>query len=170
MWLRPLCQYLYYIGSAPEFVGTRILGCFLKNDEFGLCDRHALSLERQVAEILVAAAPSKKSLDVAVDGFHHTETYFGAAVVQDPVQGIQQHLGQFLKGRQPLPSQFIDPALQVAKHRSFLAVGPQPRACGRLCGKIPPCALHRWLCWRAAERGICRTPSGNSAPIGQCCW
>ena len=44
-----------------------MLGCFLKNDEFGLCDRHALSLEQQVAEILVAAAPSKKSLDVAVD-------------------------------------------------------------------------------------------------------
>jgi hypothetical protein len=32
---------------------------------------------------------------------------------------IQQHLGKFLKGRQPLPSQFIDPALQVAQHRSF---------------------------------------------------
>src|ERR1035437_7149359 len=44
-------------GSAQEFVETRILGCFLKNDEFGLCDRHALSLEQQVAEILVAAAP-----------------------------------------------------------------------------------------------------------------
>jgi hypothetical protein len=32
------------LGSAQEFVETRILGCFLKNDEFGLCDRHALSL------------------------------------------------------------------------------------------------------------------------------
>jgi hypothetical protein len=32
-------------GSAQEFVETRILGCFLKNDEFGLGDRHALSLE-----------------------------------------------------------------------------------------------------------------------------
>src|ERR1017187_9510203 len=84
------------IGSAQEFVETRILGCFLKNDEFGLCDRHALSLEQQVVEILVASAPSKKSLDVAVDGFHHTETHFGAAVVQDPFQVIQQHLGKFL--------------------------------------------------------------------------
>ena len=34
-----------FIGSAQEFVGTRILGRFLKNDEFGLCDRHALSLQ-----------------------------------------------------------------------------------------------------------------------------
>ena len=113
------------IGSAQEFVETRILGYFLKNDEFALCHRHALSLEQQIGEIFVVAAPSKKSLDVAVDGFHHTETYFGAAVIQDPIQVIQQHLGQFLKGRQPLPSQFIDPALQVAQHRSFIAVGPQ---------------------------------------------
>jgi hypothetical protein len=31
-------------GSAQELVETRILGCFLKNDEFGLGDRHALGL------------------------------------------------------------------------------------------------------------------------------
>jgi hypothetical protein len=29
-----------------KFVETRILGCFLKNDEFGLGDRHALGLEQ----------------------------------------------------------------------------------------------------------------------------
>jgi hypothetical protein len=33
-------------GSAQEFVETHILGRFLKNDEFGLGDRHALSLEQ----------------------------------------------------------------------------------------------------------------------------
>jgi hypothetical protein len=33
-------------GSAQEFVETRILGCFLKKDEFGLGDRHALGLEQ----------------------------------------------------------------------------------------------------------------------------
>ena len=33
-------------GSAQEFVKTRILGCFLKNDEFGFCDCHALSLQQ----------------------------------------------------------------------------------------------------------------------------
>ena len=71
--------------------------------------------------MLVAAAPSQNSLDVAIDGFHHSEGYFAAAVVQDPVQVIQQHKGKFLKGRQPLPSQLIDPALQVAQH------GPNPR-------------------------------------------
>jgi hypothetical protein len=33
-------------GSAQEFVETRILGRSLKNDEFGLGDRHALGLEQ----------------------------------------------------------------------------------------------------------------------------
>ena len=32
-------------GSAQEFVGTRILGGLLKNDEFSLCDCHSLRLE-----------------------------------------------------------------------------------------------------------------------------
>jgi hypothetical protein len=34
------------IGSEREFGETRILGGFLKNDEFGLGDRHALGLEQ----------------------------------------------------------------------------------------------------------------------------
>jgi hypothetical protein len=38
-------QSLNTYGSAQEFGETRILGCFPKNDEFGLCDRHALSLQ-----------------------------------------------------------------------------------------------------------------------------
>jgi hypothetical protein len=54
-------------GSAQEFVETRISGCFLKNDEFCFCDRHALRFEQQIAEILVAPTPSKKGLDVAVE-------------------------------------------------------------------------------------------------------
>jgi hypothetical protein len=114
-----------FLGSAQEFVETRILGCFLKNDEFGLSDGHALGLEQQVAEILVAATPPNETFDVAVDGFHHTEAYFGAAVVQDPVQVIRQHKGKFLKGCQPLPAQLIDPTVQIAHHGPFIAVGPQ---------------------------------------------
>jgi predicted ATPase len=35
-----------FFGSAQEFVETRISGCFLKNDEFRSCDRHALRLEQ----------------------------------------------------------------------------------------------------------------------------
>ena len=72
---------LPFFGSAQEFVATRMLGYFLKHDEFGLGDRHALGLEQQIAEIFVTAPPSKKGFDVAVDGFHHSEAYFGPAVV-----------------------------------------------------------------------------------------
>src|SRR5713101_10131404 len=104
---------VWFSGSAQEFVETRMLGGFLKNDEFGLGDRHALGLEQQIAEILIATASSKEGFDVAVDGFHHSEAYFGAAVVQDPVQVIQQHVSEVLKRYQPLPSQLINPALQV---------------------------------------------------------
>ena len=39
-------QQLSFFGSAQEFVETRILGRFLKNDEFGLGDCHALGLEQ----------------------------------------------------------------------------------------------------------------------------
>jgi len=39
-------QAMQKCGSARELVETRILGGFLKNDEFGLSDRHALSLEQ----------------------------------------------------------------------------------------------------------------------------
>src|SRR5437660_495991 len=113
-------------GSAREFVETRILGGFLKNDEFGLGDRHALSLEQQIAEILVATAPSKEGFDVAVDGFHHSETYFRAAVVENASEVIQQHFREVLKRYQPLPPQLLDPALQVVQHGPFIAVGPQP--------------------------------------------
>jgi hypothetical protein len=42
-------------GCAQEFGETCILGGFLKNDEFGLGDRHSLGLEQQIGEILVAA-------------------------------------------------------------------------------------------------------------------
>src|SRR5260370_40871575 len=114
-----------FYGSAQEFVETRISGCFLKDDEFCFCDRHTLCFEQQVGEIFVAAAPSKKGFDVAVDGFHDSETYFGAAVIQDSIQVIRQHLGQSLKGWQSLPSQLIDPTLQIAYHGSSIAVVPQ---------------------------------------------
>ena len=43
-------------GSAQEFDGTRILGCFPENDEFGSGCGHALGFEQQVAEVLIPAA------------------------------------------------------------------------------------------------------------------
>lgn len=46
-------------GSEQEFVRNRILGRFLENHEFSLGRRHALGLQQQVMEILVAAAAAK---------------------------------------------------------------------------------------------------------------
>ena len=44
--VRVAVTWLLMNGSAQEFVETRISGCFLKNDEFCFCDRHALRLEQ----------------------------------------------------------------------------------------------------------------------------
>ena len=38
----------------------------------------------------------------------------------------KEHVGQFLHGLEPLPAQLIDPAVQVAQHRAFIAIGPEP--------------------------------------------
>src|SRR5665213_312380 len=88
----------FFSGSAQEFVETRVLGRSLKNDKFGLGDRHALGLEQKIAEILAAASPSKQGFDVAVDSFDHPERCLGAAVVEDTVQVIQQVVSEFLEG------------------------------------------------------------------------
>jgi hypothetical protein len=51
-------------GSAQEFVATRILGCFLNNDEFDLCDGHAPSLEQQIGESARLGAGNPQFRDV----------------------------------------------------------------------------------------------------------
>src|SRR6266436_679900 len=132
-------------GSAQEFVETRILGCFLKNEEFGLGDRHALGLEQQVGEVFVAAAPSTKGFDVAVDGFHHSEAYLGAAVVEDSVQVIRQHLGQSLKGWQHMSTHgsrgirsigYGDHKFPLARTKILHAPGPTIAASGLLSNEL----------------------------------
>ena len=44
------------IGSAQEFDGARILGCFPENHEFGSGGGHALGFEQYVAEVFIPAA------------------------------------------------------------------------------------------------------------------
>ncbi len=39
---------------------------------------------------------------------------------------VQQHVGEFLEGLQPLPLQLIHPLLQVVEHGPFVVVIPQP--------------------------------------------
>jgi hypothetical protein len=68
-------------GSEQEFDKKPISRGFSENHEFGLGDGHALSLEQQVAQILVASSSSHQGLDIAVDRFHNPETYLDAAVV-----------------------------------------------------------------------------------------
>ena len=63
----------------------------------------------------------------SVHGFHDPQRDLGPAVVQDAVQVIQDHQGEFLKGPQALPPQLIDPGLEVAQHGSFVAVEPETR-------------------------------------------
>jgi hypothetical protein len=81
-----------------------ILGCFPKGDKFGLGDGHSLSFQQQVMQVLVATAASEQILDVAIHCLHDSHRYFGAAVVKNALQVIEQHLGQLLKRLQPLPS------------------------------------------------------------------
>jgi hypothetical protein len=88
------------IGSAQELVTDLILGCFPDGDEFRPGDGHTLSLEEQVAKVLVPSAASQQGLDVAVDRFHH-------------------------EGLQTLPSKLVDPALQIPQHRTLVALFPQ---------------------------------------------
>jgi len=71
-------------GSAQEFAGSSILGPLgrlLENEEFGVRSRHALRFEQQIAKVLVAAPPVDQRANVPIDGFHHAETHFGAAVI-----------------------------------------------------------------------------------------
>ena len=86
---------------------------------------HSLGFQEQVAEVLVSAPAVDRHSDVAVDGLHHAEPYFGAALVENPIQVTHQHGGQFLNGEQALPAEPIHPGLQVAHRRAFAPVIPE---------------------------------------------
>jgi hypothetical protein len=45
-----------FLGSAQEFDGTRILGCFPESHEFGSCRRDPLRFEQEVAEVFIPTA------------------------------------------------------------------------------------------------------------------
>src|ERR1700730_4832298 len=55
----------------------------------------------------------------------HAEANFGPAVVQDPLQMLYQHVGEFLEVSEPLPPQLVHPFLQVVEHRAFVAIVPE---------------------------------------------
>jgi hypothetical protein len=61
-------------------------GHFAEGNEFGFGDGHALSLQQEVAQVLVAAATAKQGFDVAIDSFHDSEPHLDTAVVENAFQ------------------------------------------------------------------------------------
>src|SRR5665647_451190 len=118
-------QHSSLLGCAQDFVATPILRDLPECDELCFGRDHSLGFEEQVAKVLVSAPAVDQHPDVAVDGFHHAEPYFGAAVVEDPIQVSHQRVGQFLKREQALPAELIHPCLQVAYRRAFVLVLPE---------------------------------------------
>jgi len=85
---------------------------------------HALGLQQQITEVLVATASPQQRFDITVDGFDDSQGHFGPAVVQNPVEVVQQHGSQFLEWLQALPAELLDPALEVIQHSPFVGVRP----------------------------------------------
>src|SRR5205807_1296340 len=115
-------------GSPQEFVGSGILRGFpgfLKGDVFGVGHYHALRLQEQVAHVLIAAPAVNKHADVAVDSLDDSEANFGAAVVQNPIEVFEQHLGKLLKRGQTLPPQLVHPLPEIVEHGPLIAVVPE---------------------------------------------
>src|SRR5689334_21878972 len=112
-------------GSEQEFERRAISCGSPESDEFSFGSGHALSLEEQVAEVLVPASAAQDGFDVAVDGLHHSEANLDAAVVEDAFDMIGEQVRQLLEGRQALPAKLQGPALQIAQHRALVGVRPQ---------------------------------------------
>ncbi len=119
---------LYKFGSERDSDGWAILGCFLdgvNSDEFDVGYSHSLGLQEQVAEILITASAVDQHTNVPVDRFDHTEAHLGPTVVENAVQVLDQHCGEFLKRGQSLPPQLIHPLAQIFDHGPFVAVVPK---------------------------------------------
>ena len=87
------------VGFAQESDERAILRDLLENDDFGLGGGHALSLEKQIAEVAISAAPSEQNPQISIESFDNTETDLNFVIVQDPFPMILEQVSQFLKGR-----------------------------------------------------------------------
>jgi phosphatidylserine/phosphatidylglycerophosphate/cardiolipin synthase-like enzyme len=117
---------IQFIGSAQESERSAILRGLLKNDELCPGRGHPLRFEQQVAEVCIAAAAAQQGFDVTVDGFDYSKRNLGAAVIENAIEVIEQHLCQLFERSQPLPTELVNPLLEITKHRPFVAVEPQP--------------------------------------------
>ena len=82
-------------------------------------------LQQQIVHIALTAAASEQSFEVAVDGFNHSHRYFRPAVVQDALETVEQHLGQFPIGFSRCQRAPDQSTLQVAQRGTFVGVIPQ---------------------------------------------
>src|ERR1700719_2307284 len=90
------------MGSTQESDGWAILGCFLEpvhSDELGVGHGRPLGLQKQVAEILIAATRVDQHANVPVDCLNHPKASCSPTVVQNAVQVLAQHRCEFLKTR-----------------------------------------------------------------------
>src|SRR5439155_16813624 len=87
-------------GSPQELVKCCILRGFpdlLKSHVFRVGDGHALGFQQQVAYVGVAAPAVDQHADIAVDGLDDSKAHLGAAIVQNPVEVLDQHGGELRK-------------------------------------------------------------------------
>jgi len=60
---------------------TAILCGLLENDEFGLVGGHALSLQKQIAEVAISSTPSEQNPEISIESFHNTESDFDLVII-----------------------------------------------------------------------------------------
>jgi hypothetical protein len=99
---------------------------FFENKDFGPGSGHALSFQKKIAKVLIAAPAAQQRLDIAVDGFHDPQRRLHSAVVQDSFQVVDEGLCQLLKRSEPLPPQLVHPTAKVADHCPFITIIPEP--------------------------------------------
>src|SRR6516165_5674499 len=78
-----------------------------------------------MVEIPITTSSPQQCFDVSIYRLHHAQRHLGSAVVQDPLQVIEQHPCQLLHRLESLPPQLVDPIVQVAQHGTLIGVVPQ---------------------------------------------
>ena len=58
-------------------------------DEFEVHHGHALGLQQQISEVLVAATPVDQHANIPIDGLDYAKAHFGLAIVGNAVHVLQ---------------------------------------------------------------------------------
>src|ERR1022692_4463064 len=96
----------------------------LNREELDVGHRNPLGLQQQIPQVLIAPAAVNQHTNVPVHRFHHSEAYLRAAVVHSTFEVFEQHVGQLLKRRPPLPFQSVHPPPQIIQHGPWIFVVP----------------------------------------------